>query len=262
MPKFKAIVRVVKSIGAESGSYFGADNDVLRVPIIEAEDKAAVKEYMKKEFPQFFQNGKVYERETKDTTQFFYVVIYPLYNWEEEMIQAGEWVCDQCGHVHENEYLERPVKPRKPPFNGKKFCNMDTCYENYKTEYYKGIEMPDDMVYVKEDSPSYIYRICEKSSNKSYVGKTRNAPFFRWWNHLKHSSSPFGLYLQATQLTDWTFEVLEILPSEVPDSEVFMRESHYMNVYDSVNNGFNVMLSNSEARVEIENQMKLFEEDI
>lgn len=254
---FKAFIRVVKSIGEHDA--FGSANDVVKVPVIEAKDKAEVKEYLKNEYPQFFQNGKVYEKETKDSAQFFYVVIFPLYNHEADLINQGEWTCKQCGHVHVNRYESRPVTTQKPPFTGLEFCNYDTCYQNYKKEYWKDAELPDDESYIKKDSPSYIYKITEKSTGKCYIGKTRNAPFFRWWNHLKHSSSPFGLLLRQSKLSEWSFEVLEELAPDTPDTEVFRIESEYIVKFDSINNGFNTVISNKSVLAIEDTQGSLFD---
>ncbi|WP_088656022.1 GIY-YIG nuclease family protein [Geofilum rhodophaeum] len=250
---FKAIIRVCKSLTVKD-EYMGFNTvEVLREPLIYAENKADVKLQLLEKYPQFFQNGKVYEKETKnDKAQFFYVVIFPLYNHEIELINEGEWVCDHCGHVHENKYLSRPIESRK--FEGKIFCGGDyktgndlvnhSCYELWKKEKFKHEEMPDDLNYINKDSSHYIYKCTEKSTGKCYVGKTRNAPFFRWWNHLTHSSSPFGLYLRQTSLSDWIFEVLEELPPSTSESEVFRIESEYIVKFNSINNGFNSLISN------------------
>lgn len=252
--KFKAFIRVVKSIALKNDS-FGFDTvEILREPLIEAEDKSEVKKILLEKYPQFFQNGKVYEKETKDQAQFFYVVIFPLYQHEINLIEEGSWKCDYCGHVHENKYISRPIVSKK--FEGKIFCGSDyntgndiieapDCYEKWKREVmFKNYDLPDDLNYINVYSLNYIYKCTEKSTGKSYIGKTRNAPFFRWWNHLTHSSSPFGLYLRQTKLSEWTFEVLEELPSNVSDSEIFRIESEYIKMFDSINNGFNSVISN------------------
>jgi len=249
---FKAFIRVVKSLN--TGSDFDSVT-VTREPLIFAKDKNDVKKIILDKYPQFFQNGKVYEKETKDQAQFFYVVIFPLYQHEIDLIKEGQWKCDYCGHVHENKYISRPLASKK--FQGKIFCGSDyntgndiietpDCYEKWKREVvFKNSELPDDLNYINAESPNYIYKCTEKSTGKSYIGKTRNAPFFRWWNHLKHSSSPFGLYLRTTKLSDWSFEVLEELPSNISDTEVFRIESNYIVKFDSINNGFNSLISNS-----------------
>lgn len=254
MKYYKAIIRVVKSIAALNGGFDSLD--VLREPLIEANSKDEVKEFLKLKYPQFFANNKIYEKETsKDTAQFFYVVIFELYNHEINLINEGSWSCEYCKQVHSNKYINRPLISRK--YEGKIFCNSEfkngndiielpDCYERWKKEVaFKDIDLPDDLNYINTDSLNYIYKITEKSSNKCYIGKTRNAPFFRWWNHLKHSNSPFGLYLQKSKLSDWTFEVLEELPSNIEDKEVFRIESNYINKYNSIINGFNTVISNN-----------------
>lgn len=274
MPYFKAIIRVVKSIAfKDTSEYMGFDTvDVLREPLIEANDKSDVKAILVEKYPQFFANGKIYERETKnDKAQFFYVVIFPLYQHEIDLINDGQWTCDYCGHIHENKYVSRPITSNL--FVNKFFCGSDfrngndvinhSCFDSWKINNYNlsnGNEIPDDLAYIKSYSPTFIYKITEKSTGKSYIGKTRNAPFFRWWNHLTHSGSPFGLYLRTTKLSEWTFEVLEVLPSEINESDVFRIESEYMVKFDSINNGFNSVISNKNVTktVEISNQIDMF----
>lgn len=268
---YKAFIRVVKSIAfKESNEYMGFNTvEIIREPLIEAKDKSEVKAILLEKYPQFFQNGDVYEKETKnDRAQFFYVVIFPLYQHEIELIKEGEWKCDYCGHIHKNKYISRPLTSRK--FDGKVFCGNDyktgndivsepDCYENWKKEVaFKNIDLPDDLDYINVDSLNYIYKITEKTSGKCYVGKTRNAPFFRWWNHLKHSKSPFGIYLRQTKLSQWTFEVLEELPSNISDSDVFRIESEYITKFDSINNGFNSLISNKSTFSNNTTQINLF----
>lgn len=248
---FKAFIRVVKSLEVVDYGEFGRSNpfdtvEIIREPLIEAKDKAEVKQILLEKYPQFFQNGKIYEKETKDQAQFFYVVIFPLYGWEKELIKEGEWTCAYCGHIHENKYISKPISNEKLFGSDFLFCKSDDniCIERYKKEKYKNIDFPDDQYYIRTDSPNYIYKCTEKATGKCYIGKTRNAPFFRWWNHLTRSTSPFGIYLRQTKISDWTFEVLEVLPSETPDNMVFRIESEYMSKYDSINNGFNSVISN------------------
>jgi len=248
---FKAFIRVVKSIISKD-EYFSSGFDtveVIREPIIMAKDKAEVKQILLEKYPQFFPTGKVYEKETKDQAQFFYVIIFPLYEYEKKLITEGSWVCNSCGQIHENKYVSKPRISERLFGSEILFCRSDDdiCLNNYKKDKYKNIEFPDDENYIKTDSPNYIYKCTEKSTNKCYVGKTRNAPFFRWWNHLTHSSSPFGIYLRSTKLSDWTFEVLEELPSNIGDSEIFKVESEYILKYDSISNGFNSVISNKKV---------------
>lgn len=255
--KYKAFIRVVKSISENGDSFFSPGNEVLRIPIIEAKDKAEVKEYLKSEYPQFFQNNKVYERETKDKAQFFYVVIFPLYQWEIDLIKEGEWACASCGQIHENRYVSKPMYSKRLFGENILFCrsgdDSQLCLNTYKKDKYKNIDFPDDENYIRIDSANYIYKCTEKSTGKSYIGKTRNEPFFRWWNHLKHSSSPFGVYLRSTKLSDWTFEVLDVLPHNAPEKDIFKLESEYMLKFNSIDNGYNSLISNKRVAIDDNN---------
>lgn len=253
---FKAIIRVVKSLSGSNERFTFGNYDIVKEPCIEAESKQNVKDILLEKYPQFFQNGKVYEKETKDVAQFFYVLIYPLYQFEIDQINEGSWICSYCGHVHENKYISRPRMNERLLGTGVMFCRSeeDICMNGYKREKNKDVELPDDESYIKKDSPIYIYKCTEKETGKSYIGKTRNAPFFRWWNHLTHSISPFGMYLKSSKLSNWTFEVLRELPFETPENEVFRIESDYMLQFDSIANGFNSLISNKESMKMLDNE--------
>lgn len=246
MAYYKALIRVVKSL---SNSTFGSET-VIREPVIVCESKEEAKHFMAEKYPQFFPNSKVYSKETKDNAQFFYLLIYDLYAHERRIVEENiSWTCDHCGQVHENEYVSKPRRNERL-FGPKRFCrstddnnSYDLCMEAYQRSMYEGVELPDDTNYIKIGSPNYIYKVTEKSSGKCYIGKTRNAPFFRWWNHLTHSSSPFGLYLRSTKLSEWSFEVLVELPSNTPYSEIFKIESDYIRQFNSISNGYNSVIS-------------------
>lgn len=256
---WKASIRVVKSIIKFDG--FFNTLEVVNVPIIEAETKDDVKAHVLKAYPQFFQNDNLYQRETKDEAQFFYVVIDKLSNWQLGKINEGEWSCKNCETIHENKYIYRPRYTTKPPFQDLLFCDNNACFDEYKKDYYKDVELPDDEYHVKSDSLNYIYKCTEKSTDKSYIGKTRNAPFFRWWNHLTHSSSPFGMYLRTTKLSDWTFEVLEELPSSMKDSEVLKVESEYILKFNCLEFGFNSTISCKEVvNDQPDNQVSIYDQ--
>ncbi len=215
---FKAIIRVVKTLHDDwHGSYFGKI-EVARKPLIYAKDKTEVKQILLKKYPHFFQNNKIYERKTKDETQFFYVVIHPLYNYEKELVEKSEWECSYCKQKYENQYVDKPLRNERRFGEDVLFCNDGEKYclnEFTRNTSLDNDNFLDDDYYIKIDSPVYIYKITEKASGKCYIGKTKNEPFFRWWNHLAYSTSPFGLYLQNSKLDSWQFEVLEVLPSTV-----------------------------------------------
>jgi hypothetical protein len=257
MNQFKAFIRVIKSL-KDPFDYF-AERDIIKEPLILAEDKAEVKKMVVEKYPQFFQNGKIYEKETKDKAQFFYVVIFPLYEWEKELINKGEWKCSHCGQIHVNPYESKPRTNDRLFGSEIMFCRSDDdyCMKEYTKAKNEGIDLPDDEFYITATSPVYIYRITEKETGKCYIGKTKNAVFFRWWNHLKRNSSPFGIYFKSKPLSDWSFDVLCELPCGTKESDVFKIESDYMIQFDSINNGFNTTISNKDSKIIIEETISL-----
>ncbi len=246
MKPYKAFIRVVKSIrGNEwSSEYYGAiKKNVIEEPLIYAKSKEDVKRVLKQMYPQFFPNNKVYSRETKDKAQFFYVLIYELDYWEIKQLKSGRWSCSHCQREFENMYIKKCYQPICQQDYNKLFCDRQ-CYERYKIASVRtDVELLDNPNYIKESNPNYIYKITEKVTGKCYIGKTKNAPFFRWWEHLTHSSSPFGLYLSSTPLANWNFEIIEELPANVSDEIVFQTETKYIKKYNSIENGFNKVVS-------------------
>ena len=256
---FKAFIKIVKSKQPHDMSFI--DATIIYEKLIYAKDKKDVKKILMEKYPQFFPENKVYEKESvKNPNQIFYVLIYPLREFEIILMNEGEWVCSGCGQKYENKYLNPPKNCTRigKDYN---FCNYyekgrdpnidpDICLNLFKGKVEEnGIEPPDNMMFVNSDSCSYIYKVTEKATGKSYIGKTKNAPFFRWWEHLKHSRSPFGLHLRNTDLKEWTFEVLETLQPYVKEKEILRIESEYILKYDSINNGYNSVISNKDAGI-------------
>ena len=93
---FKAFIRVVKSIALNDYSCGFDTVEVLREPLILAKDKAEVKKILLEKYPQFFQNGKIYEKETKDQAQFFYVIKTKCANFISRIIHLMKIIFIKC----------------------------------------------------------------------------------------------------------------------------------------------------------------------
>lgn len=270
---FKAFIKIVKSKQPHDMSFIKAT--LVYEKLIYAKDKKDVKRILIEQYPQFYPDKKVLEKENiKNPDQIIYTLIYPLREYEIKLIEDGEWTCCGCGQKYENRYLNPPKHYSKLGANYD-FCNYyekgrdpnidpDICLNLFKGKVEaNGVEPPDNMIFVKIDSCSYIYKVTEKATGKSYIGKTKNAPFFRWWEHLKHSRSPFGLHLRNTDLKEWTFEVLETLQPYVKEKDILRIESEYILKYDSINNGYNSIISNKDAEIisQINNEVITGSED-
>ena len=249
---FKAFIRVVKDL---DGSF--TPTNIIREPLIMAKDKEEVKKILLEKYPQFFQNNKVYSRQVKDEAQFFYVVIFELYNHVIEEINRRKWICNYSRQKHQNKYVDKPIY-----YDNKLFCRDNeeldynsgsNCYQSYRDKQKGDIDSLDSEYFVGQ-TPIYIYKITEKSTNKSYIGKTKNHFIWRWWSHLTKNNTEFGKRLKETKASDWTFEVLEELPINTIDSEVFRVESEYMLKFDTLKNGYNSVISNKEAITNLNNE--------
>ena len=78
-----------------------------------------------------------------------------------------------------------------------------------------------------------IYKITQKSTNKSYIGKSINVSR-RIEQHLNEESDDWHKEFQ-NNLDDWSIEYIEQCKPE----ELNAREQYWINYYDSYNNGFN-----------------------
>lgn len=82
-----------------------------------------------------------------------------------------------------------------------------------------------------------IYKITNRKSGKCYVGQTQQPFTLRWWQHLNHNDTQkFGVALTGTDITEWTFEILEVVPDV---SKLTAREKFYIEKFDCVKNGYN-----------------------
>jgi len=100
-----------------------------------------------------------------------------------------------------------------------------------------------------------IYKIKNKKENKVYIGQTTQYCTFRWYQHFSSSSSSMTKFhekINKTKITDWEFEVIEIIEKKSniskSDSKLFInkREQYWINYYDSINNGYNTATANKE----------------
>lgn len=106
-----------------------------------------------------------------------------------------------------------------------------------------------------------IYRITNKRTGMCYIGKTRQVFTLRWYQHFfQASETKFHKAVKGTPVTDWTFEVLEVVliteefrgkgTAEI-DRFICSREKHYIAMYDSVQNGYNTVGGSSEPGPEL-----------
>lgn len=149
------------------------------------------------------------------------------------------------------------------PGGGMSYCSSECQRSHNEIEYYRnkeegnGIHVP------------VIYRIHNKVANKSYIGKTKQAFTFRWYQHIFQPKSDTKFYseIEKTKITDWIFEVVEIIKMpehiktrEEMDRHILERETFYMKQFDSVRNGYNTAHSISDTNNQSVSPKLQFEE--
>jgi hypothetical protein len=151
-------------------------------------------------------------------------------------------ICEECQSTFYiiDKYNDTNVKNK-----GSKFCS-DTCYEEFKkkeNENYYINRINENTGY----QPPVIYKITNKNNNKSYIGKTTQIFTLRWYQHFfQTTSTKFHEEIKNTDYSDWLFEILEVIRhNNIPDLNklTLERETFYINHYDTINNGYNTLIS-------------------
>jgi hypothetical protein len=111
-------------------------------------------------------------------------------------------------------------------------------YINNKLEQNDGIHLP------------CIYKITNKKTNKSYIGQTTQAFTFRWYQHFcqKNGTTKFYQEINDTKLTDWMFEVIEIIERKDITEDLTLkeyiskREKYWIDFFDTISSGYNSLI--------------------
>lgn len=172
-----------------------------------------------------------------DSHEFYYKKYHDIYHIK----------CDCCGK-------EIDVK-KKELYHLKNFCG-EFCCEDCKDKYTKEFmlnyqknnpwidesdhELVEKYVSDKRHLAGYIYRITNKKTMKSYIGKTTKPPLFRWWQHLKNGRD----FEHGNDIANLLFEVIEVVTydKELEKDKYSSKEdklSHREMFYITHNNTYN-----------------------
>jgi hypothetical protein len=142
---------------------------------------------------------------------------------------------------------------------GHEYCTYDCKQKHTEIERYRN---PYEN---KEDNGIHnpvIYKITNKLTGMPYIGKTKQAFTFRWYQHFFQSAksgvAKFHEAIRTSKVSDWTFEVIEIIvfPEEVRSSDeinkyILSRESFFIRKLNSVTNGYNSVDSVAPEEIEL-----------
>ncbi len=143
-------------------------------------------------------------------------------------------------------------------YKGSEYCSSECKDEDYQVKRQKQLELNNINIFENsinnnlnsDINKAIIYKITNKINNKCYIGKTTQIFTLRWYQHFFQSgNNKFHNEIKNVKVTDWLFEVIETIeyPEEVKNNYgeynkyILERERFYINLYDSVNNGYNTL---------------------
>lgn len=242
-------VRLYEYDDSDKESEYGICIDDNRIlideDVFEAENREEAKEYCKKTYGNY--PFKLSKSNKVNGSRYFYLCDSSLY-WYEYHNKEIHIVCDYCKQ-------EKIIKGRKRQIHNKfgEYCSRECCDKHYD-ELVNTIENEDlwisdtEHLGVPKDNDynivGYIYRITNKNTLKSYVGKTIKTPLFRWWQHLKVDGK-----FERVNISDLVFEVLEIVTFDKDiEKEKYKcggdklsdREAHYIHLFNCLEEGYNI----------------------
>lgn len=174
-----------------------------------------------------------------------------------EEIKAGTYTASlfdekECEHCKRPYRMIDKYNDSHCDYHGWGYCSYHCKEQAYQIQQYKRKEMENNGM--GGTRAPVIYKITNKATNKVYVGKTTQVFTLRWYQHFFQSeNTKFHQEINSTKVTDWLFEVIEIvsIPDELKASTdiqkyIASREVYWMNHYDSINNGYNSVVSDKD----------------
>lgn len=204
------------------GAFFS--EQVERRLYYDLETKRDVLSKIKEDYPEYFID-KVPQRTANG--EFFFVNVYEL-SKEWEKFWTEQIPCKFCGTNPVNR-----IDIKNNNYSGYYFC----CSE-HEEKFYENRLAEDVRTYNSRGVVGFIYKITHKKTGKVYIGKTVNHPVFRWFQHFKaHSNSRFHEVMRDSDITDWTYEVLDKL-KEGTERDLLALESRYISDYKATDPEF------------------------
>ncbi|MEX0289507.1 MAG: GIY-YIG nuclease family protein [Flavobacteriaceae bacterium] len=129
-------------------------------------------------------------------------------------------------------------------YKGKRFCS-DEC--NHEDRVRNRAFSPTSNVDIRRQ-PAVIYKITNTQTKMSYVGKTTQCFTLRWYQHFYHGGDcKFHRAIKGSKHTDWQFNILETIEHDsngkLDHDLVLERESYWIEHLDTIENGYNTLLS-------------------
>lgn len=208
--------------------------DVVWKGIIEAEDKKKAKIKLNNLFDS---DLKEKVSRGKEKPEFRLFLIDLTKDWEEF------WCSIRACEVCKTSYSI--IESYQAGNSASKECCSDDCRAALRKPF-----TPEFLEEGYGNVKPCIYKITNKKTQMSYVGKTIRPFTLRWWNHFYHpGDTKFHKAIVDSNLTDWTFEVIEVInlapnsTSKETHREILAREQYWITKLDTIENGYNSVVS-------------------
>ena len=154
----------------------------------------------------------------------------------------NERECIECKQKYRRIDLYNDINEK---YKGTEYCSescKEKAYEKRRFETSESMFDNDD----GSNNVPVIYKITNRTTNMCYVGQTTQSFTLRWWQHIKWGKSDCKFHdaIKKSKLTDWIFEVIEVLNSKEKLDE---REAYYIKEFESIKKGYNTMKVNHET---------------
>ncbi len=215
--------------------------------IVEANDKKLAKKMVNELFDEDLKE-KISKKNQDAHLKIFIIDLTP--KWEEYWLSIRSCeVCSESYNIMDSYHAGFDASPR---------CCSRGCHAVHRKKF-----VPEFIGDGYKSAKPVIYRILNRSTGKSYVGKTIRPFTLRWWEHFYHPSfTPFHEEIKSSPLTVWSFEVVEIFTGEAPShSFVLEREQFWIDQFDSIKNGYNTATAKAQDELDqkaAKDQMALF----
>lgn len=135
-------------------------------------------------------------------------------------------------------------------YKGQQYCS-DKCKEDAYVIRLNEYKFKEN---INGSSLPVIYKITNKTTGLSYIGKTTQVFTLRWYQHFFHGSeTEFHKAIKDSDITDWIFEILEsiyldnsiIKTSTDADNFILEREKHWIDKFNTIIHGYNSLIPTS-----------------